>query len=81
MYHLAFGRLERGAVTEALALAERCVALTEEFKLQVLQVNGYILLGIVQRTFGAVDEACTTHQTALRLGQQLSSPALIVHEE
>jgi tetratricopeptide (TPR) repeat protein len=77
MYHLAFGRLERGAVAEALVLAERCVALTEEFKLQALQVNSYILLGIVQRAAGAVDAARTTHQTALRLGQHISSAALI----
>lgn len=77
MYHLAFGRLERGAVKEALMLAERCVALTEEFKLQVLQVNSYTLSGIVQRALGTIDEACSTHLTALRLGQQVSSPALI----
>jgi len=77
MYHLAFGKLEQGAVTVALELANRCVALTEEFKLLVLQMNSYILLGIVQRAFGAVDDARNTHLTALELGKQLSSPALL----
>jgi hypothetical protein len=77
LYHLAFGRLERGAVAEALALAERCVALTEEFKLQVLQANSYILLGIAQRATGMVEAARTTHQTSLRLVRQKSSQVLI----
>ena len=52
MYHIATALLERGNHAEALALAERCVALTEEFHLQVLQVNMYTLLGIVQRASG-----------------------------
>ena len=76
MYHLAFGKLEQGAYMEARVLAERCVALTEEFKLHVLQVNSYNLLGIVQRFLRQLDEACATHQMAVKLGQHISSSAL-----
>jgi DNA-binding SARP family transcriptional activator len=76
MYHLAFGKLDQGAYVEARDLAESCVTLTEEFKLHVLQVNSYTLLGIVQRSLRELDEACTTHQMAVGLGQQISSPAL-----
>ena len=77
MYHLAFVALERGAYEEALNLAQRCVAITEEFKLHALQVNGYILLGIAQRKLQNIEEACATHLRAVELGQDMASPALI----
>jgi len=77
MYHLALVALERGAYKEALDLAQRCVAITEEFKLHALQVNGYILLGIAQRKLQSIEEASATHLRAVELGQRMASPALM----
>ena len=76
MYHLAVGALEREAFTEAAELAARCVALSDEFNLHVLQVSMYALSGIVQRSLNALEDACSTHQVAMKLGQQIASAAL-----
>ncbi len=76
MYHLAVGALEREAYAEASELAARCVALSEEFNLHVLQVSIYSLSGIVQRSLNALEDACATHQAAMKLGQQIASAAL-----
>lgn len=77
MYHLALGALEQGAYEQARDLAQRCVALTEEFQLHVLQANMYSLLGIVQRSLGKPDEARASHLKALELAKIIASNALI----
>ena len=81
MYHIATAMLERGNHAEALALAERCVALTEESHLQVLQVNMYTLLGIVQRTSRQLEKAIATHLLAVEQARRIYSPALLAAAE
>ncbi len=76
MYHLAVGALEREAYAEAAELAARCLALAQEFNLHVLQVSMYALSGMVQRKLHALEDACTTHQLAVKLGRQMESAAL-----